>query len=46
MAFQMDLAFSCISLNPHFVKLVSWYDNEFGYSCRLIDLIAHCSTKA
>jgi len=30
-----------ISLNNNFVKLVSWYDNEWGYSCRVIDLIAH-----
>lgn len=28
-----------ISLNPNFVKLVSWYDNEWGYSRRVIDLI-------
>jgi glyceraldehyde 3-phosphate dehydrogenase len=28
-----------ISLNPNFVKLVAWYDNEWGYSRRLVDLI-------
>ena len=32
-----------ISLNPHFVKVVSWYDNEWGYSSKVLDLIAHMS---
>jgi len=30
-----------ISLNKNFVKLVSWYDNEWGYSRRVLDLLAH-----
>ncbi len=29
---------SCIELNRNFFKLVSWYDNEWGYSCRVADL--------
>merc|ERR1719265_630391 len=28
-----------IMLTPTFVKLVSWYDNEWGYSTRLVDLV-------
>ncbi|ENP0421639.1 glyceraldehyde-3-phosphate dehydrogenase [Edwardsiella piscicida] len=32
-----------ISLNDNFVKLVSWYDNETGYSNKVLDLIAHIS---
>ncbi|WVQ64050.1 glyceraldehyde-3-phosphate dehydrogenase [Kwoniella botswanensis] len=30
-----------IALNKNFVKLVSWYDNEYGYSRRVCDLVAY-----
>ena len=30
-----------ISLNPNFVKVVSWYDNEWGYSCMVIRLLEY-----
>ncbi|HOQ76711.1 MAG TPA: type I glyceraldehyde-3-phosphate dehydrogenase [Thermoclostridium sp.] len=33
-----------ISLNPNFVKLVAWYDNEWGYSNKLIDLIVYMNS--
>merc|ERR1719313_115617 len=34
---------ACIALSPTFVKLVTWYDNEWGYSNRLVELCAYMS---
>jgi glyceraldehyde 3-phosphate dehydrogenase len=33
-----------IALTDTFVKIVSWYDNEIGYSNKVLDLIKHMST--
>merc|ERR1719405_434305 len=34
-----------IMLTPTFIKIVSWYDNEWGYSTRLVDLICNMAVK-
>ena len=34
-----------IALNNNFFKLISWYDNEYGYSSKLIDLALYLSVK-
>lgn len=38
-------ATAAIELNSRFFKLVSWYDNEWGYSCRIVDLVRHIARK-
>ena len=34
-----------IMISPTFVKLCAWYDNEWGYSCKLVDLCAYIMKK-
>jgi len=33
-----------IALTDTFMKLVAWYDNEWGYSCKCVDLIRHINS--
>ncbi|MBM4200404.1 MAG: type I glyceraldehyde-3-phosphate dehydrogenase, partial [Gammaproteobacteria bacterium] len=34
-----------MELNSNFFKLVAWYDNEWGYSCRVVDLMLYMAGK-
>ncbi len=33
-----------IALDPTFVKVVAWYDNEYGYTCNMLRLVQHIAT--
>ena len=35
-----------IALTDTFVKVVSWYDNEWGYSCKVVDLVAYIAKQS
>ncbi|WP_196884987.1 type I glyceraldehyde-3-phosphate dehydrogenase [Aureivirga sp. CE67] len=32
-----------LELNPNFFKIISWYDNEYGYATKIVDLLVHAS---
>ncbi len=36
----LDVSTLC-ALNNNFVKLMAWYDNEWGFSCKMLDLTRH-----
>jgi len=34
-----------IALNDKFYKIIAWYDNEMGYACRIVDLLAYIASR-
>ncbi len=38
-------AFCSITLDGSFVKLVSWYDNEYGYTCNMLRFVRHVAAN-
>ena len=34
-----------LALGPQRAKVVSWYDNEWGFSCRMVDLITYMAAR-
>ena len=37
-------ASACLELNPNFFKIISWYDNEYGYATKIVDLIEYSAS--
>ena len=37
-------ALAGIALNGHFMKLCAWYDNEYGFTCNMMRLLAHIAS--
>lgn len=35
---------ACLELNENFFKVISWYDNEFGYATKIVDLLEYSAT--
>lgn len=35
---------ACLELNANFFKIISWYDNEFGYATKIVDLVEHAAS--
>lgn len=35
---------ACLELNENFFKVISWYDNEFGYATKIIDLLVYSAS--
>ena len=40
----IDAAYTKV-MDGNFVKVLSWYDNEWGYSSRCVDLLLHMASK-
>ncbi len=38
-------ALSTMMIGDHTAKVLAWYDNEWGYSCRVVDLVRHVADK-
>ena len=44
---QLDRGFGLLTkvLDGNLLKVVAWYDNEWGYSCRVVDLVKFLAKK-